>query len=41
VKQKARENALGRLTEVIVQMYGGWKTVGTKGVKVTEKAMGI
>ena len=31
---KAKENALGRLTEVIVQMYGGWKTVGTQGVKV-------
>jgi len=38
---KARENALGKLTEVIVQMYGGWKTVGTAGVKVTEKALGI
>ena len=38
---KAKENALGRLTEVIVQMYGGWKTVGTQGVKVTEKAMGM
>jgi hypothetical protein len=38
---KARENALGKLTEVIVQMYGGWKTVGTTGAKVTEKALGI
>jgi len=40
-EEKAKENALGRLVEVIVQMYGGWKTVGTQGVKVTEKAMGI
>ena len=40
-EERARENALGRLTEVIVQMYGGWKTVGTKGVQVTQKAMGM
>jgi hypothetical protein len=25
----------------MVQMYGGWKAVGTTGVKVTEKAMGM
>jgi len=40
-EEKARENALGKLTEVIVQMYGGWKAVGTTGVKVTDKAQKI
>ena len=40
-EEKARENALGKLTEVIVQMYGGWKTVGAQGVKVTDKALKI
>ena len=40
-EEKARENALGKLTEVIVQMYGGWKLVGTQGVKVTDKALKI
>ena len=40
-EEKARENALGKLTEVIVQMYGGWKAVGTHGVKVTDKALKI
>ena len=40
-EEKARENALGKLTEVIVQMYGGWKFVGTHGVKVADKAQRI
>jgi hypothetical protein len=40
-EEKARENALGKLTEVIVQMYGGWKAVGTTGVKVADKAQKI
>ena len=40
-EDRARENALGRLTEVLVQMYGGWKTVGVKGVQVADKAMGM
>ncbi len=40
-EEKARDNALGKLTEVIVQMYGGWKAVGTTGVKVTDKAQKI
>ena len=38
---KARETAIGKITEAIVQLYGGWKTVGQTGVKVTEKAMRI
>ena len=36
--EKAKENAIGRLTEVLVQMYGGWATVGSKGVGLTDEA---
>ena len=40
-ESKARETAIGRITEALVQLYGGWKTVGKHGVKVTEKASKI
>ena len=39
--EKAKQNAIGRLTEVLVQMYGGWATVGSKGVKLTDEAFGM
>ena len=35
---KAKETSIGRITEAIVQLYGGWKIVGAQGVKVTDKA---
>jgi len=35
---KAKERAVGRITEAIVQLYGGWKAVGSTGAKVTDKA---
>jgi len=35
---KAKERAIGRITESLVQLYGGWKIIGAKGVKVTDKA---
>ena len=35
---KAKENAIGRITEVLVQMYGGWASIGKKGVGVTDEA---
>ena len=35
---KAKERAVGRITEAIVQLYGGWKVVGSTGAKVTDKA---
>ena len=35
---RAKETAIGRITEALVQLYGGWKTVGAQGVKVTDKA---
>ena len=38
-EEKARQHALGRITEAIVQIYGGWKTVGKYGVKATDEAM--
>ena len=40
-EERAREHALGRITEAIVQIYGGWKTVGKYGVKATDEAMKI
>jgi len=40
-EERAREHALGRITEAIVQLYGGWKTVGKYGVKATDEAMKI
>jgi hypothetical protein len=35
---KAKERAIGRITESLVQLYGGWKVVGSAGAKVTDKA---
>ena len=40
-EERAREHALGRITEAIVQMYGGWKFVGKYGVKAADEAMKI
>ena len=40
-EEKARQHALGRITEAIVQIFGGWKTVGKYGVKATDEAMKI
>jgi hypothetical protein len=36
--KRAKETAIGRITESLVQLYGGWKIVGDKGVKLTDKA---
>jgi len=36
--KRAKETAIGKITESLVQLYGGWKAVGTTGVKVTDKA---
>ena len=33
----ARERAIGRLTELAIQFYGGWKTAGAGAIKITEK----
>jgi hypothetical protein len=33
----ARERAIGRLTELGVQLYGGYKTIGKGAIKVAEK----
>jgi len=38
---KAKERAIGRITESLVQLYGGWKVVGSAGAKVTDKAFEI
>jgi hypothetical protein len=35
---RAKERAIGRITESLVQLYGGWKVVGSAGAKVTDKA---
>jgi len=40
-EEKAKQNALSRLVEVMVQFYGGWASVGTKGVKITDDAFRI
>ena len=40
-ESKANETAIGKITEALVQLYGGWKTVGKLGVNVTEKALRI
>ena len=37
----ARERAIGRLTELAVQFYGGWKTAGAGAIKITEKMTDI
>ncbi len=33
----ARERAIGRLTELGIQLYGGWKTAGAGAIKIAEK----
>ena len=35
----ARERAIGRLTELAVQLYGGWKIAGAGAIKITEKIL--
>ena len=40
-EEVARETAIGKITEALVQIYGGWKTVGTMGMKLTNKASQI
>ncbi|MDC3295062.1 hypothetical protein OAU79_00090 [bacterium] len=35
---KAKETAVGRITEALVQLYGGWKAVGSSANKITDKA---
>ena len=40
-ESKAQETAIGKITEALVQIYGGWKTVGVQGLKVTQKAQKI
>jgi len=37
----ARERAIGRLTELGVQLYGGWKTAGAGAIKIAEKMTGV
>ena len=37
-QEKARATAVGRLTEMMVQFYGGWKTVGKGAEKIALKA---
>ena len=40
-ESKARETAVGKITEMLVQIYGGWATVGKKGVNVVQKSQQI
>ena len=40
-EEKAKQNALSRIVEVMVQFYGGWSAVGKHGVKVTDEAFNI
>ena len=37
-EERARATAVGRLTEMMVQFYGGWKTVGKGAEKIALKA---
>ena len=37
----ARERAIGRLVELGVQLYGGWKTAGAGAIKITQKLTGV
>ena len=37
-EEKAKEHAIARIAEVLVQMYGGWASIGKKGVGVTDEA---
>ena len=39
--KRAKETAIGRITETLVQLYGGWKVVGKYGTKITDKAFEI
>ena len=36
---KAKETAVGRITEALVQLYGGWKAVGSSANKITDKML--
>ena len=38
---RARERAIGRLTEAGVQLYGGYKTAGKAAIKIAEKMTGL
>jgi len=40
-EEVARETAIGKITEALVQIYGGWKTVGTTAMNLTNKASRI
>ena len=40
-EEVARETAIGKITEALVQIYGGWKSVGTMGMNLTNKASKI
>ena len=37
----ARERAIGRLTELGIQLYGGWKTGGKFAINMAEKMTGV
>ena len=37
----ARERAIGRLVELGVQLYGGWKTAGVGAINITKKLTGV
>jgi hypothetical protein len=37
----ARERAIGRLVELGVQLYGGWKTAGVGAINITQKLTGV
>ena len=37
----ARQRAIGRLTELGVQLYGGWKTAGVGAIKMAEKMTSV
>ena len=34
----AKETAIGKITEALVQIYGGWKTVGQQGMKTNKQS---
>ena len=38
-EDRARESAIGHITEAMVQMYGNWKAVGTNAVRFTDEAI--
>ena len=37
-ESQARETAVGRITETLVQLIGGWKIVGSKADELTQTA---